>query len=216
MARAASRALAWPGVVALGALAGPLGVYAASNAHVAAATRPYRFSRADALPALDWAIVPGARVFPGGRPSNPLRERLAAAAELLAVGRVARILVSGDAAAPEGDEPGAMAAFLEALGVPAAAITRDPSGARTLLTMRAARRLLGPCCSATSVVVCTQAFHLPRAVYLARASGLQALGLEVDRRLDPFALRNAARESVARVRAVWDVRCPRGSGAGPR
>jgi len=190
-------------VLTLAAAAGPVGLVVAANAWILAVTAGRRTHRPGDLPPSAVAIVPGAKVFPDGTPSNPLWERLEAARELYVAGRVARIFVSGDAAAPEYDEPAAMRAHLVARGVPAAAILVDGRGVRTLATMRSAGAALGR----APVAICTQAFHLPRAVFLARHAGLDAVGLAVDRRLDPYALKNAAREAIARTRALIDVAC---------
>ena len=186
--------------MAAAAVAGPVALAAAASGWILATTARRRVWRATQLPPCALAIVPGAKVYPDGRPSNPLWERLEAARELYVAGRVERILVSGDAGAPEHDEPAAMRQHLVARGVPAGAIVSDSAGHRTLATMVNARAL-----APGRVVVCTQAFHLPRAVFLARHAGLDAWGLAVDRRLDPFATDNAARELVARVRALVDV-----------
>ncbi|MCB9732647.1 MAG: YdcF family protein [Deltaproteobacteria bacterium] len=192
-----------PASAIVGALLGPVAFVGAANALVVASTRAARTARVDALAPADVAVVPGARVFPGDVPSVPLRERLLAAAELLDAGVVARVLVSGARRdAGRYDEARAMAAFLRERGVPAERLLADAHGHRTIATMRNARAALGP---EARVVVCTQAFHLARAVFLARRAGLDAAGYEVDRRLDPFALQNAAREAVARAVAVAEV-----------
>jgi len=187
-------------VASLGAPAGPAGLAIAATVWLRATTADRRVTDAAALPPVDTAIVAGARVNRDGSPSNPLWERLEAARELYASGRVRRILVSGDAHAREYDEPQAMRRHLVHRGVPDADVLCDGAGHRTLATMRSAAALdLG------RVVVCTQAFHLPRAVFLALSVGLDAWGLEVDQRLDPYAVDNAARELVARARALLDV-----------
>lgn len=188
--------------LAASALLAPLLFAGGANAVVVGSTRRARTARLDALAPAAVAIVPGARVLTRDVPSVPLRERLLAAHELLDAGLVTRILVSG--ARREGgryDEARAMAAFLHTLGVPAARVLSDPRGQRTIATMINARRELG----AARVIVCTQAFHLARAVFLARRAGLDAAGYEVDRRLDPHALGNGARELVARALAVSEA-----------
>jgi SanA protein len=56
-----------------------------------------------------------------------------------------------------------------------------------------------------NLVVCTQAFHLPRAVFLARRAGIDAIGLKVGANLGDTSAYDLARESLATVRAVFDA-----------
>jgi SanA protein len=55
------------------------------------------------------------------------------------------------------------------------------------------------------LVVCTQAFHLPRAVFLAQRAGIDAVGLKVGADLRETGVYDLARESLATVRAVIDA-----------
>lgn len=144
------------------------------------------------------AIVPGAYVFPDGTPSDMLADRLAAALALHRAGLVRRVLVSGGPAEVVG-----MRDWLARHAVPA--VLEDPAGLRTWATMQRAARLLGP----VATVVCTQRFHLPRALFLARAAGLPAVGLVADARRYRGEGYNASRESCARMRAIFDVACSR-------
>ena len=70
------------------------------------------------------------------------------------------------------DEPHAMAAWLEARGVPPADIVVDEGGHRTAATMADAAAL-----GVRSAHVVTQGYHLPRALYFARHAGIDALGV---------------------------------------
>lgn len=116
------------------------------------------------------ALVLGARVWEDGRPSLILRQRVEAAALLFQRGLVERIVVSGAGYNLEGlDETEAMHRTALALGVPAAVLDRDPNGYDTGASARNASEL-------GSVIVCSQEFHLPRAVMLARRAGLDAQG----------------------------------------
>jgi SanA protein len=159
------------------------------------------FRRAADLPARDVGIVLGASVYRSGRPSPVVESRLAAALELLRAGKIRRILVSGDHRPDVYDEADAMARWLLRAGVPPDHLQLDRAGARTWDSMVRAARVFG----VKSAVVCTQAFHLPRATYLARSAGIDAVGLEVGAGLGETGWRDLLRESFATVRALIDV-----------
>jgi SanA protein len=87
-------------------------------------------------------------------------------------------------------------------GVPGRAIFEDHAGFDTWATMVRARGIFG----VDSAVVVTQGFHMPRALYLADAAGLDATGLTAD--LHPYGVqgrKSGVREVLSRVKAVADV-----------
>jgi SanA protein len=139
-------------------------------------------------------IVPGCRVYSDGTPTPILVDRLATARELYLRGSAQKILVSGDHAAPEYDEVNAMRRWLVARDVPSADIYLDHAGLRTLDTMERARRVFG----VTEAAIATQEFHLPRAVFLARRAGIDAVGVRADRRAYRAWARNHWREFFAK------------------
>jgi len=163
-------------------------------------TRPWIHLTPDEVPARTVAIVPGARVHPDGRPSEALADRLQTALDLYRAGKVRKILVSGDHAAPEYDEVNAMFRWLRERGVAPEDLFLDHAGLRTLDTMERARRVF----LVRDAVVCTQAFHLPRSVFLARRAGIDAVGLVADRHVYAHARANEARELLATALAVAD------------
>lgn len=166
------------------------------------------YEAAEDVPPRSVAIVPGARVLRDGTPMPALEDRLRCALDLYRAGRVRRILVSGDHGTAGYDEVNGMQRWLAAEGVPIEAVFLDHAGLRTLDTMeRAARVFL-----VRDAVICTQRFHLPRSLYLARHAGLDAVGLVADRREYRDAARDAVREVGARAKAVADVWL----GTGPR
>ena len=176
-------------------LGGTLAVWLA-NVWIRNAAAPYIYGDIDDVPAREVAIVPGSRVHEDGRPYPVLEDRLELARALYARGKVERILVSG------GDnEPDGMRGWLVAHGVPSEAIAIDPGGVRTLETMRRASHEHG----ASSAIVCTQEFHLARAVWLARQSDIDAVGVRADRRRYRRHAQWVAREALARARAFVDV-----------
>jgi vancomycin permeability regulator SanA len=76
-----------------------------------------------------------------------------------------------------------MTAWLEEHGVPRSRIVADTGGLRTRATMTRAIGVF----DVGRAIVCTDSRHLPRALFLARASGIDALG---------FAPRTASRPSA--------------------
>lgn len=175
-------------------------------------TTSTRISGPDDAPFRPVAIVLGASVYRGGVPSPILEDRLRAAARLYELGKVERILVSGDRdAAREYDEVGPMAAFLVDLGVPQPAIVVDPHGYRTLDSMARAAETFG----IDAATVVTNPFHVPRAVWLGRQYGIDCVGVAApagQTYSTETRLWNGVRESAARVVAMFDVL----RGAAPR
>lgn len=163
----------------------------------------------DQVPHAPVALVLGAQVYPSGTPSRFLRARLDLALLLLQRGTVDRLLLSGDAQAPEYDEPAAMRDHLLAAGAPADLLDLDPGGLDTYDSCVRARDAYG----VRRVVVVTQTYHLPRAVATARFVGLEAAGVG-DRTVrltedgeslnEPWA-RGWIRDQIACVKTLWDV-----------
>ncbi|MCB9729269.1 MAG: YdcF family protein [Deltaproteobacteria bacterium] len=173
----------------------------AANVWIRVAARPHLHDALEGVPARDAVIVPGASVFADGTPSGALEDRLRAALEVFRSGRAQRILVSGVDEGRGYDEVGGMERWLRAAGVPADAILEDRGGVRTLDTMERARRVFG----ITGAIVCTQGFHLPRAVFLARRAGIDAVGLRADKRVYRDAFQDELREFFARIKALLDT-----------
>lgn len=164
--------------------------------------------RATELPRLDEGprealVVLGAGVWASG-PSPVLSDRLRTAQELYDRRVAGRLLLTGDHATKTYDEPSAMAKWLAQRGVPDDAMVLDHAGLDTYSSMVRARDVFG----LKRVVVVTQRFHLARALYIARAIGLDAVGVEAAEDRYHQNPKHAAREIVARPVAVLD--CLRG------
>lgn len=157
----------------------------------------------DELPPERVAIVFGARVYPSGRLSAMLRDRVDTAIALYEAGKVDKLLMSGDNRFDNYDEPGAMMAYAVAQGVPTADIQPDYAGRRTYDTCYRAKNVF----QVTSAVLVTQAFHLPRALFTCNSLGLTATGVIADRRrYDPRSIAwSESRELPALVVALVDV-----------
>ena len=158
---------------------------------------------APTVPAERVAVVFGAGLQRDGRASPVLFDRVATAAELFRAGKVTKLLLSGDNRFLNYNEPQAMFDAARELGVPADALVLDYAGRSTYDTCYRAHAIFG----LTSAVLVTQAFHLPRALYLCDALGMQTVGVIADRR--DYLLRNQVlwnvREMFATAAAWWDV-----------
>lgn len=146
------------------------------------------------------AIVFGAAVR-NGYPSTMLRDRLDAAIQLYREGRVEALLMSGDGQHTGYDEPGVMARYAISNGVPEAAIQIDRLGLRTYDTCYRARDVY----AVRQVVLVTQAYHLPRALFTCELLGLEAVGFSADQRTYRSATWYNVRELLALPVAAWDV-----------
>lgn len=167
---------------------------------VRARSTPFLFTVSDTVPARFTGIVLGCRVKEGDV-SHCLEERLQRALELYLAGKVRRLLLSGDHGRRGYDEVNAMKAWLVARGVPLEHIFLDHAGFDTYDTMVRARDIF----QVTDAVVVSQGFHLPRAVYLARSCGIDAVGVAADPPHGSVCKGSAMREPLACVKAWWNV-----------
>ncbi|WP_235018046.1 SanA/YdcF family protein [Thermomonospora echinospora] len=199
------RRLVAPGAVALallgyGALLPTGWVYASSA--------PHRASVETVAPA-PVALVLGAAAW-GDRPSPFLAGRLDVAAHLYRAGKVRAILVTGDNSRKSYDEPTVMWNYLTSQGIPGGKVVRDYAGFDTWDSCVRARRVFG----VDRAIVVTQAFHLPRAVALCRAAGVDADGVGHDTMKEYAATTQYGylREGLASFKALTDIatgRAPR-------
>jgi len=120
-------------------------------------------------------MVLGASVVRGA-PSPILRARADAAIALYKAEKVQKILVTGDNGALSHDEVTPVRKYLLDAGIPAGDIFLDHAGFDTYSSMYRARDVF----AVDSMIIVTQDFHLPRAVFLARHLGLTAYGFVAD------------------------------------
>jgi SanA protein len=190
-----------------------LAAVVAGNLWIIHATSPQIVETVAAAPSRPVAIVLGNRVFPDGGLSLDLEPRVEIALALYRAGKTKRLFLSGASGVPAGyDEPGAMAAWLERRGVPRDAMILDRAGYRTAATMANAARL-----GLRDALICTQGYHLPRALYLAQHAGIDATGVPAEDRVTSFrdGVRTFLREKLARVETLVEVAL-RGVRAGPK
>lgn len=149
------------------------------------------------------AIVFGAGLQRDGSASLVLRDRVSTAAELYFAGKVEKLLMSGDNRFINYNEPKAMYDYAILLGVPQEDIVLDYAGRRTYDTCYRARDIF----QVNEVVLVTQAFHLPRAIFTCNSLGVSAFGVAADRSpyLTSTKVAWEVRETGATLAAMWDV-----------
>jgi SanA protein len=159
----------------------------------------------DSAPSRRAAVVFGAGLTASGRPTTVLKDRVATAVNLYQEGKVEKVLMSGDNRFLDYNEPGAMKAYAIELGMPEADIVLDYAGRRTYDTCYRASAIFG----LDQVILVTQNFHLPRALYTCGALGLEPLGVAADQR--PYRDEEfwKIRESIASLVAVIEVHLTR-------
>ncbi|MDD2522118.1 MAG: ElyC/SanA/YdcF family protein [Anaerolineaceae bacterium] len=157
----------------------------------------------ETVPAKPVVLVPGAGLNASGGPSAPLKDRLDTAIELYRQGKVEKLLLSGDNTHFTYNEPAAMQVYALAQGIPDEDLVLDYAGRRTYDSCYRAHHIFG----LDEVVVVTQAYHLPRALFLCENSDLDAVGVPVEQS-DYIRSRYLfwnAREVFATVMAWLDV-----------
>ncbi|MGL5815451.1 MAG: SanA/YdcF family protein [Aeromonas sp.] len=164
--------------------------------------RHYTYDDVDAVPYNRVAVVLGtSKYLIGGSPNHYFKYRIKAAAELYNNGKVDYILVSGDNATVQYNEPRQMRRALIQAGIPASAIYSDYAGFRTLDSVVRAKEVFGQ----SRFTVVSQAFHNERAIFIARHFGIDAVGFNA---LDPSAyqgIRTRVREVFARLMGLLDL-----------
>jgi len=137
--------------------------------------KPRTYSAKD-VPPRRVAIVFGAGLWRDGSPTPVLQDRVRTAANLYFDGKVEKLLMSGDNRYVDYNEPESMRQFALSLGVPDEAIVLDYAGRRTYDTCYRARDIF----EVDSVILVTQGFHLPRALFLCNQLGVDSIGVPAD------------------------------------
>lgn len=162
------------------------------------AVEPLMYTSIEQVPPSEVALVLGASVV-HGIPSPLLARRADTAVALYKAGKVSKILVTGDNGALSYDEVTPVRKYVLDAGIPTQDIFLDHAGFDTYSSVYRARDVF----AARSVIIVTQDFHLPRALWIARRLGLSAYGVVAE------GSENSAfdylREIPASIKAIVDV-----------
>lgn len=160
----------------------------------------YTLSEQDAakLENADCILVLGCGVW-GDDPSPLLADRLQRAVALYQAGCAPKILMSGDHGQEDYDEVNVMKQYARDAGISESDIFMDHAGFSTYESMYRAKEIFG----INKMIIVTQAYHLPRAVYTARSMGIDAYGVASDYRSFGGQFYRDCREVLARVKDAF-------------
>ncbi len=130
--------------------------------------------KAAELTDMDCILVLGCQVLPSGKPSHMLEDRLKRAVELYKAGAAPKIIMSGDNGSAYYDEVNVMKSYAIAAGVPSKDIFMDHAGFSSYESVYRAQAIFG----VKRMIVVTQKYHLYRALYIAKAFGIEAWGVD--------------------------------------
>jgi SanA protein len=145
------------------------------------------------------AVILGAAILKDGSLSPVLMDRVTKAISLYKNRNVENILVTGDNGTLAYNEVNPVRLYLLAHGIPDKDIFLDHAGFDTYSSMYRARDIF----LAQSMIIVSQSFHLPRAVFIARNLGIDAYGVNADN--GHYLLKNYIREIFANCKAVMNL-----------
>ena len=160
---------------------------------IAVQTADQVYENAAQTPQKELALVLGAAAY-GDRLSDILRDRVDTAIELYDAEKVSALVMSG---AP--GEVEAMKKYALENDIPEEAITEDVTGLNTMASVKNVGELN------RSVIIVTQRYHLPRALFIANAEGIDAVGMTADRHEYVKIQEFKTRELLATSKAILDV-----------
>lgn len=161
--------------------------------YVKKSTEKYILSPENAGSGYDCILVLGCGVH-GSTPSHMLEDRLLQGVELYKNGASNKMLMSGDHGRVNYDEVNVMKTFAIERGVPSEDVFMDHAGFSTYESMYRAKEIF----KAEKILIVTQDYHLHRAIFDARALGLDACGVASNPRTYSGQLYRDIREILAR------------------
>jgi SanA protein len=178
------------------------GIFAGCAYFIARAAKGRVYDRADVIPAREVGLLLGTSEHRrDGGPNPYFQHRIDAAAKLYHMGKVKRLLVSGDNHLHGYNEPADMKRALIAARVPANVITLDYAGLRTLDSIVRAEKVFG----LRRFTIISQREHDERALLIAEHYGIDAIAYAADDVSFGYAVRAHIHEWLAQVKVVLDL-----------
>ena len=170
--------------------------------HVGNAVKSFVYNDVGALPKRHAGVLLGtAKYAHVGEINLYYKYRMQATQALWRAQKISYLIVSGDNSTMQYNEPTVMKKDLVELGIPEDRIYEDFAGFRTLDSMIRSKKVFGQ----ERVVVISQRFHVERALFIAHARGIDAIGFcarDVDQ---AYGAKTRVREHFARIKLFVDL-----------
>lgn len=177
-------------------------LFMAGNVWMVASTARYIDSQPNECRPNDVAIVFGTSHWTRSGLRNPhFHARMRTSARLVADQKVSHLLLSGDNRTQAYNEPRAMWRDLYRRGVPSQQMTMDFAGFSTYDTLARARDVF----QLEEALLVTQSWHLPRAIFIGRALGIDVAGCVAEEESAAGEWRLRMREWAARIATLGDL-----------
>lgn len=151
------------------------------------------------------AIILGAGLDEDTKPSEMLQDRLDVGYQLLRLGKVSKLILSGDNREESHNEPQSMKDYLVNKGIDPNKLVLDPEGLRTYDSCYRAKNIYGQ----DKAFIISQDFHIVRAVFLCKSVGIDTIGITADLHDYPNIFWNVIRDYIGMVNAFWDIKVSR-------
>lgn len=173
-----------------------------ANRTVEQDTAPMIYSDITEVPHNKAGLLLGtSKTLRSGMPNQYFQYRIEAAVALFKSDKIDCIVISGDNGRQSYNEPEDMKAELIKQGVPEKRIYLDHAGFRTLDSVIRMDKIFGQSC----FTVISQGFHNRRAIFIAQAKGLKAVGFNAQDVNAYNGFKTQVREKLARVKLFLDL-----------
>lgn len=172
------------------------------NAYVELTAKGKTFNNATEIPANKVGLLLGTgKYLKNGRVNLFYSYRINAAVKLYKSGKIKYILVSGDNGNKNYDEPTTFKEDLIAAGIPENKIILDYAGFRTLDSVVRSKEIF----QQENITIISQQFHNERAIAIANAKGMNAVGFNAKNVGGRSGFKIKVREVLARVAMCIDL-----------
>lgn len=177
-------------------------VIVCANYAVRHTAKAFIYQNIDSIPQNKAGLLLGtSKLLRSGLPNQYFQNRIQATVDLYKAGKIEVVVISGDNSRKGYNEPEDMKSELMLRGIPEDKIYLDYAGFRTLDSVVRMEKIF----EQKSFTIISQKFHNQRAIYIAYAKGLQAVGYNAEDVNAYSGFKTQLREKFARVKLFLDL-----------